>query len=182
MTYLLSLGPALSFALACNLDTLLLAAAVRGRGPHLTWIEGLILAAVTTVVTGTSLAVGKTAAALWTLGSAERLGGLVLLAVGLWCLLDALRGTAEPEETPQGNQLWAWCALAAALAVNNAAAGGAAGAAGLDVHWGMGCNFVVTLLTLVLGGKLAGRLRQSWLLPLGGLLLAGLGLWEIWMA
>ena len=179
MEGVLSLGPALSFALACNLDTLLLAAVARGKGRRMRWRQGMILAAVTTAVTGVSLAVGQMAASLWTLGSAERLGGLVLLAVGLWCLLDALRGTAEPEEAPEGQDWRAWLALSFALAVNNAAAGAAAGAAGVDLGWGMGCNFVVTLLTLVLGGRLAGRLRQSWLLPLGGVLLAGLGLWEM---
>lgn len=173
------IGPALSFTLACNLDTVLLAAVARGRGQRISLSRAMVLAAVTTLVTGLSLAVGHTAAALWQLGRAERLGGLALLAVGLWCVLDALRGGAGTEETPEEESWWGWCALAAALAVNNAAAGAAAGAMGVDTLWGMGCNFVVTLGALALGRLVGNRLGRRWLAPLGGGLLAVLGLWAV---
>ncbi len=171
--------PALSFTLACNLDTVLLAAVARSRGQRISRRQALTLAALTTLVTGLSLAVGHTAAALWQLGRAERLGGVALLAVGLWCVLDALRGGAGAEEAPVEESWWAWCALAAALGVNNAAAGAAAGAMGVDVLWGMGCNFAVTLGALALGRTAGLRLGGRWLAPLGGGLLALLGLWAV---
>lgn len=171
--------PALSFTLACNLDTVLLAALARGRGQRIGLSQGLVLAAVTTAVTGLSLAVGHMAAALWCLGRAERLGGLALVAVGLWCVLDAMRGGAGAEEAPEEESWWAWCALAAALAVNNAAAGAAAGAMGVDALWGMGCNFAVTLGALAVGRQVGSRLGRRWLAPVGGGLLALLGLWAV---
>ena len=72
-------------------------------------------------------------------------------------------------------------ALAAALAVNNAGAGMAAGAAGLSVPAAAGSNFLVTLLSLPLGRRLGG-IGGRWkalALPLSGVMLVALGAWEV---
>ena len=73
--------------------------------------------------------------------------------------------------------------LAAALAVNNAGIGVAAGVSGIAPGWAALANFLVTLAALplgrALGDKLAGRLLGKYALPLSGLLLILLGVWEM---
>ena len=72
--------------------------------------------------------------------------------------------------------------VAAALAVNNAGIGVAAGVSGIAPGWAALANFLVTLAALplgrALGDKLAGRLLGKYALPLSGALLVLLGIWE----
>ncbi len=177
MELLSAFGAAIVFSLACNLDTVLAAV---GQGARQKGTDGwaFLVAAVTTVVTFLSLLLGAAGAALLPPGLSERLGGLALTGLGLWYLLDALRGGgAEPDQSRD----WGWAHLSAALAVNNAGVGVAAGVTGLSPLLASGCNFLVTLLCLWLGGRL-GRCFSNWgrwALPASGLLLVGLGLWQL---
>jgi len=176
MDFFSGLGAGLLFALACNLDTVL-AAMGRGAGGGLGLREVLTAAGVTTAVTFLSLALGSLGGALLPGGLAERLGGLALAGLGLWYLLSALRGEqGDPEGECRG-----WLALSAALAVNNAGVGVAAGITGLSPALGAGCNFAVTVLALLLGRQLGRRLaRWSGLaLPVSGGMLVILGLWQL---
>ena len=164
------------FALACNLDTVLASVGQGARGEELTFSKALAVAGLTTVVTFLSLLLGAVGATFLPEGLAGRLGGLSLTALGLWYLLDALRGRGEAP--PQGK---GWVALSAALAVNNAGVGVAAGVTGLSPAVASGCNFLATLLALWLGGHL-GRYLADWshlALPASGLLLVLLGLWQV---
>ena len=161
------------FALACNLDTLLAAMGQGARGIPLGLRELLTAAAVTTAVTFLSLTLGAIGASFLPQGLSEKLGGLALAALGLWYLLDALRGKGEPlQEASRG-----WLALSGALAVNNAGVGIAAGVTGLSPVLASSWNFVVTLLSLQMGRRLGRRLsRWSKLaLPLSGAHLLLLG-------
>ena len=72
-----------------------------------------------------------------------------------------------------------WLALSAALAVNNAGVGVAAGVTGLSPVLASGCNFAVTILLL---GRQLGRKLSRWstlALPASGGLLVALGLWQL---
>ncbi len=172
-----ALAGAFLFALACNLDTVLAAVGQGARGGRLGLREALTAAALTTAVTFLSLELGSAGAALLPPALSERLGGVALTGLGLWYLLDALRGTeGEPEEGEKS-----WVALSAALAVNNAGVGVAAGVSGLPPLAASGCNFLVTLGALALGSLLGRRLaRWSGLaLPLSGVLLVVLGGWSL---
>lgn len=163
------------FALACNLDTVLASVGQGARGEGLGRLEVLAVAAMTTAVTFLSLMLGAAGAGFLPEGLSQRLGGLALTALGLWYLLDALRGKGEA--APQGK---GWVALSAALAVNNAGVGVAAGVTGLPPALASGCNFCVTLLALWLGRALGRRLAEwsALALPVSGLLLVLLGLWQ----
>lgn len=177
MDFFSSLGAGVLFALACNLDTVLAAVghSAEGGGPGLR--EILTVASVTTLVTFLSLVLGALGAALLPQGLSDRLGGLALAALGLWYILDALRGrTGEAEGDGRDS-----VALAAALAVNNAGVGVAAGVTGLPPLLASGCNFFVTLLALFLGRQLGRRLSRwsALALPVSGMLLVGLGLWQL---
>lgn len=183
MEILSSIGAILVFTMACNLDTILLSMGYAVRGLTVSPGGCLILAGVTTVVTWLSLALGASAGQFLPAGLADMLGGLVLLAIGLWFLLDWLRSPVEGAEPLP--PVRAWVPLAAALAVNNAGAGVAAGISGLSPLGAAVCNFGVTLLFIPLGGWLgagpAGRLLGKYALPLSGLLLVLLGCAEAFL-
>ena len=181
MEGLSGLGAAAVFAAACNLDTVLLAMGWAARGVRPGWGQRLVIAGVTTLVTWLSLVLGAQASAA---GMLPALGGLVLVAMGLWCVLDWLRAGGRGEAVPAaGGSLWDCLALAAALAVNNAGMGAAAGVSGVSPLWAAGANLACTLAALplgrALGDSLAGKLLGRFALPLSGLLLAGLGAWEL---
>ena len=189
MNWLSALTAAALFAAACNLDTVLLSAGFAARGVVLRRGYGLVIAALTTLITWLSLALGAGAAALLGGRTAQVLGGLVLAGMGAWFLLDWLRrpgpppeGAEEAEEAEAAAGLRGCVALAAALAVNNAGAGAAAGVSGISPGLAAAANLLVTLGALplgrMLGSRLAGRLLGKYALPLTGGLLILLGLWE----
>ncbi len=183
MDVLASIAAILVFTMACNLDTILLSMGYAARGLAVSRRGCLILAGVTTAVTWLSLALGAAAGRFLPAGLADMLGGLVLLGIGFWFLLDWLRAPGEAEEPPPPAR--AWVPLAAALAVNNAGAGVAAGISGLSPLWAAACNFCVTLLFIPLGAWLGGgplgRLLGKYALPLSGLLLVLLGGGEVFL-
>ena len=150
MEGLSGLGAAAVFAAACNLDTVLLAMGWAARGVRPGRGRRLIIAVGTTLVTWLSLALGARASAA---GALPVLGGLVLVGMGLWCVLDWLRAGGQGEAVPAaGSSLWDCLALAAALAVNNAGMGAAAGVSGVDPLWAAGANLVCTLAALPWAG------------------------------
>ncbi len=188
MNWLSALTAAALFAAACNLDTVLLSAGFAARGVVLRRGYGLVIAALTTLITWLSLALGAGAAALLGGRTAQVLGGLVLAGMGAWFLLDWLRRPAPPPEGAEEAEeaeaagLRGCVALAAALAVNNAGAGAAAGVSGISPGLAAAANLLATLGALplgrMLGSRLAGRLLGKYALPLTGGLLILLGLWE----
>lgn len=186
MEWFSMLAAALLFAAACNFDTVILAMGWAVRGVRPSFSHTLVIAGLTTLITWLSLALGQGAAVRMGTGFAGALGGLVLAGIGLWFVLDWLRslGTPHQEETPAaGVGLAGWIALAAALAVNNAGVGVAAGAAGVGAGWASLTNFLLTLAALplgrALGDRVAGKLLGKYALPLSGLLLVGLGIWQV---
>lgn len=174
----------LLFSMACNLDTVLLAMGYAAKGIRPPAAGSLIIAAVTTGITWVSLALGALGAELLDGGFSHLVGGLVLVGIGAWFLLDCLRrmGKADEEGNTAPPGVWAWVTLAAALAANNAGVGVAAGVSGLSPVLASGCNFAVTLLFLRLGRALGsgalGRFLGKYALPISGVLLIVLGLWE----
>lgn len=175
MEFFSALGTGLLFALACNLDTVLAAV---GQGGGLGLGKILTAAGVTTAVTFLSLILGAAGGALLPAGLAEGLGGLALTGLGLWYLLDFLRGKGEEKPDGEGR---GWMALSAALAVNNAGVGFAAGVTGLSPALASGCNFLVTIFALLLGRQL-GKSLSRWsalALPVSGVMLVALGLGQL---
>lgn len=186
MEWFSMLAAAVLFAAACNFDTVLLAMGWAVRGVRPSFFHTLVIAGLTTLITWLSLVLGRGAAGTLGRSFAGALGGLVLAGIGLWFVLDWLRslGGQPAQEAPQtGNNLLGWVALAAALAVNNAGVGVAAGASGVGPGVAAGANFVLTLAALplgrVLGDRVAGQLLGTYALPLSGLILVALGVWQV---
>ena len=184
MEILSSIGAILVFTMACNLDTILLSMGYAARGLTVSPGGCLILGGVTTVVTWLSLALGASAGQFLPAGLADMLGGLVLLAIGLWFLLDWLRSPVEGAEPLPPVRAWvplkvSPVAVSYSVKESSWGAGVAAGISGLSPLGAAVCNFGVTLLFIPLGGWLgagpAGRLLGKYALPLSGLLLVLLG-------
>lgn len=175
------------FALASNLDTLILAMAWGVRRCPLEAGGRVVIAGVTTLVTWLSLALGRAAGALFALGAANTLGALVLVVIGLWTLLDWLRklGQSGPEPADAPTGVLYCVPLAAALAVNNGGMGVAAGVAGIPPLWASGVNLAMTLALLEAGWRMglrtAGTFWNRWAVPISGGLLILLGLLEIFL-
>ena len=176
MEWLSLLLTAVLFAAACNLDTVILSMGYAVKGVRVSLSHSLIIAALTTLITWASLLLGPLP---------NLLGGLVLAGIGAWFVLDWLRRLGPAGEAEGENRaatLWGCVSLAAALAVNNAGIGVAAGVSGIAPGWAALANFLVTLAALplgrALGDKLAGRLLGKYALPLSGALLVLLGIWE----
>ena len=169
----------LLFVLACNLDTLILSFTYTLRGTALSPGPSLAVAGITSAITGLSLGIGMAAAGLLA-SAAGRLGALLLALIGLLTLLDWLRAPRGAETPPNTGSF----SLAAALAVNNAAAGLAAGVSGLPPLRCAAVNFLVTLALLWAGRRLAETTSECRLsryaLPLSGVLLMLLGAMELW--
>ena len=177
---------ALIFGAASNLDTLLLALAWGLRGTRLSPAQGAVITLVTTAVTWLALTLGRAASSLFPPDAVQPLGALVLVAMGLWVLLDWLRRPGRREaEPPRPSSALSCVPLAAAPAVNNGGIGAAAGVAGLSPLWAALVNLAVTFLCLWLGERLGRRARGSWLegfaLPASGLLLVVLGGLELFL-
>ncbi len=171
------IASAVLFALACNLDTLALAFGFGARGVRPTPEGCLTLAGITTLITALALALGQMGGALLPAVLTARGGGLILIGMGLWMLLDWHKAPDQPRAEAPGRG--GYLPLAAALALNNAGAGLAAGVGGLSPLWGGIASFSVTLLFLPLGLKLGRRLQAGRLAglapPLSGALLLILG-------
>ncbi len=177
---------ALLFALSCNLDTAALSLSYASRGVALPRGGALVIAGATTAVTTLSVLLGRAGGGLLGVipGLADALGGLVLVAIGAWFLLDALRrGSGEEEQQGRPGDLLSCAVLAGTLAVNNAGAGAAAGISGVSPLWAGVWNFLVTLAASALGSALGRRLPGKRLgrlaLPLSGALLLLLGALEL---
>lgn len=184
MEWLSLLLAAVLFAAACNLDTVILSMGYAVKGVRVSLSHSLIIAALTTLITWASLLLGA--------GAAGCSAGRCPTCWAGWCWRASGRGscwTGCAAWTRRGGgggkpaaTLWGCVSLAAALAVNNAGIGVAAGVSGhcprlggpgqLSGHPGR------PPLGRALGDKLAGRLLGKYALPLSGALLVLLGIWE----
>lgn len=164
-------------AAACNLDTLILAFSCALRGTVISFPAALAVGGITSAVTWLSLAAGRLAAGLFP-GAASGLGGAVLILMGLWTVFDGLT-PQKGAQTPCGSCV----PLAAALAVNNAGVGVAAGVSGLHPVTGALANLLVTLAFLWAGRALAeflsGKQLERYAVPLSGVLLVVLGVLQL---
>jgi len=174
-------GPVFLFSLACNLDTLVLALCFGCQGIRPGWRGCAVLSCVTTLVTALSLVLGNLGGRILPPLLAEKGGGLVLAGMGLWIILNWLHNPELPMQPSCSKK--GWLPMSAALALNNAGAGLAAGVTGLHPLWGGAANLAVTLLFLPMGLLLGFRLRSrrltSLAVPLSGLLLLLLGILEV---
>ncbi|MFR5861089.1 MAG: sporulation protein [Flavonifractor plautii] len=184
MEWLSLLLAAVLFAAACNLDTVILSMGYAVKGVRVSLSHSLIIAALTTLITWASLLLGAGAARVLSGPLPNLLGGLVLVGIGAWFVLDWLRrlgpagggGRGKPGRHPLGVRL-------PGRRPGGEQRGHRRGRRGVRYRPRLGGpgNFLVTLAALplgrALGDKLAGRLLGKYALPLRRLLVL-LGIWE----
>ena len=173
----------LLFLLAANLDTVLLAMSWSLRQRRFSQKAVFMIAAITTAATWLALVLGGWAGSLMTGLMAKKLGGALLLAIGVWMLVDGLR---EKEDQAAIPATLAECGtVALALGVNNMGMGVGAGLAGLGPGLAALCNFLITVAAMALGGWLGHQAAGTWFsrwAPLAsGILLIVLGAVEPWI-
>lgn len=174
----------LLFLLAANLDTMLLAMSWGLRRRRFSTLAVLIIAAITTAATWIALVLGVCTAGLMEAQTAKKLGGFLLIIMGIWMSIDGLR-EKEIEQTPVPATLAECSAVALALAANNMGMGVGAGLTGLAPGWAALCNFVITIAAMLLGCGLGHKAAGSWMshyAPMisGGVLIV-LGAVEPWL-
>ena len=119
MEWLSLLLAAVLFAAACNLDTVILSMGYAVKGVRVSLSHSLIIAALTTLITWPSLLLGAGASRVLSGPLPNLLGGLVLVGIGAWFVLDWLRRLGPAGEAEGENRaatLWGCVSLAAALA------------------------------------------------------------------
>ena len=171
----------LLFLAAANLDTALLAMSWSLRRRRLSRRAALVIAGVTTAATWLSLVLGGLASGWLPAAVSGRVGGGLLLAMGVWVLADGPGERAE--EPPVPVSLGESAGLALTLGANNAGMGVGAGLAGSGPSLAALCNLFLTAGALALGRWLGGRTRGTWFTrwaPVGsGVLLIVLGAVEL---
>lgn len=155
--------------LTANLDTALLAMGWSLRRRRFTLGAVVVIGLVTTAATWLALALGHWAAGCLTVLTAKKAGGALLIAMGVWMMIDALR-----EEVPEAKPMpvkWGECLmLSLTLAGNNMGLGIGAGLAGSNA-WGAAlCNCVITVLAIFLGSALGRCALRGWLYQYGAML------------
>lgn len=170
--------------LAANVDTILLAMGWTLRRRKFTLGAVGMIAVVTTAATWLALSLGGWAAHWLTVATAKKAAGALLLGMGVWTVIDALR-ERPPEETAMPVR-WGEClTLSLALAGNNMGLGLGAGLGGSDPLAAALCNCAITLLALALGGALGRRAAKGWLQQYGpvisGVVLILMGALEPWI-
>jgi len=105
MALISALVTAFFFALACNLDTVLLAAGYGARGVRIPARHALVLAAITTVVTWLSLILGDLVAAAAP-EAANMLGGLARWASGAGFCWTSSAGKRAAGRTVPSSPVW----------------------------------------------------------------------------
>lgn len=170
--------------LTANLDTVLLAMGWSLRRRRFTVGAVAVIGLVTTAATWLALTLGQWAAGWLTVLTAKKAGGALLILMGVWMMIDALR--EEPPKTTPMPVRWGECVtLSLMLAGNNMGLGLGAGLAGSNAWAAALCNCVISVLAILLGSVLGRKTTQGWLRQYGamifGAILVLLGAIEPWI-
>ena len=135
------------FALSANIDNFPIGIAYGLRGMRIGAGGNLLIACLTSLGTAAAMLLGGGLARLIPPDTANALGCMLLVLMGLWMLYrEAQGGMGAPEQPP----------AAAALMVNNMGFGVGARITGLSIVKTTACTFVCSLILLA-GGAAVGR-------------------------
>ena len=184
MEWLSLLLAAVLFAAACNLDTVILSMGYAVKGVRVSLSHSLIIAALTTLITWASLLLGAGAARVLSGPLPNLLGGLVLVGIGAWFVLDWLRRLGPAGEAEGENRAATlWGCVSPGRRPGGEQRGHRRGRRGVRYRPRLGGPGEFPghpgrpPLGRALGDKLAGRLLGKYALPLSGALLVLLGIW-----
>ena len=184
---------ALLFGVSSNTDNLVVGMSYGIKKMPIRWSENLIVALITIMGTVLSMILGKSVILFLPQKLAGILGSVIIILIGAVGLVKFFMKMKKPEEKSEEETELALqtltrteaLILGLALTLNNIGLGIGASITGLPVLSTALCSFLFSLLFLYIG-NLIGRSKIAELVgefaePLAGLLMIGLGVYEIFI-
>jgi putative sporulation protein YtaF len=196
----------LAIAVASNLDNAGVGIAYGARGISISWAANLTISLISGGATLVAGIAGHTLTYYLPQRAALLTGGVVMLLVGLWVIAEPWRRRGEPEAHPDGKQnvvqriladpaeadfdksltisIKEALVLGIALALNALAGGFDAGAAHIGVvETAVAvtvCSYILLGVSAFIGRKYAARVLGERATYVAGLILAVIGIHQIW--
>lgn len=184
---------ALLFGVSSNTDNLVVGMSYGIKKMPIRWVENLIVALITLMGTVLSMILGKSVLLFLPQKLAGVLGSVIIILIGVFGLVKFFIKMKKPEEESEEETELALqtltraeaLILGLALTLNNIGLGIGASITGLPVLSTALCSFLFSLVFLYIG-NLIGRSKIAELVgefaePLAGLLMIGLGVYEIFI-
>lgn len=192
------------FVISSNLDNFVIAVAYGVKKLKIDFISNIIFAAISCAGTFGAMSLGKVLSYFISKKVTSITGCLILIAVGLWSIIDALSKKKKedpdcpmealsynylmenPEEADKDNsgtiEYKEALLLGSALAVNNIGMGFGAGVTGLNVFVTSFFTFVVSFFAIIsgytLGQKYLSKFMGTWGGIISGLIIIFIGIYE----
>lgn len=178
------------FVLSSNLDTFVIVLAYQINRIRISYLNGLVIGAVTAVFTFAAVLGGDLISKTFFSRYSDLFGGGILILFGCYMVLKFLKERKKQDTTDSGSApssekrlpLGATLALSMALSINNIGLGIAAGIADIPAFTTAVFTFICTFLCIFLANLLGKTVLSKWVrgysLLITGILLAVLGIFE----
>lgn len=196
-----------AIGIASNIDNLGIGMSYGMRSTRVPFFSNLLIALLSVIATFLSMTAGDLVSHTLQSPVANAAGGVMIIVLGLWSIRPgAFRRPAEqaapgstegsvlslldnPEKADRNqDHILSWresISLGLALAMNCIASGFGAGISGVSPVWTSVSVGVFSLITIELGIRIGYRLADTWIgryaNAIGGILLIGIGLYEIFV-
>ncbi|WHY21711.1 manganese efflux pump [Paenibacillus sp. G2S3] len=192
--------------LASNLDNLGIGVSFGARSTRITPFSNLIIAVLSMLATYISITSGEYVSEYFSEANGNAIGGCLILFMGIWSIravykkptstetaqsaMDGIESTPLVTSNSDSGyrQVLEWQEsiwLGVALAINCIATGFGAGISGVNAAFTAISVGVFSFITVAVGLKIGNRFSKTWFGKhselIGGLLLAGIGLYEIFI-
>ncbi len=139
------------FSLSANLDNFIIGASYELSQRRITLWENFLIAIIGTIGTYLSMLLGKFIANFLPSSTANLLGAFIIIAMGLYFIIDGLRHHDEPPQPPKTISLKNTLVLGFCLTLNNFGVGVASSITGLHIDLVCTMNFIFSMVLLYLG-------------------------------
>lgn len=192
----------LLLSVSSNLDTVTVAISYGMNKIKIPWISSLLIAIISTLGTFLSMEFGSLLVDFIPANLADLIGGLMLIIIGVWFLIDFLRKNKTvklsydqdliidenfmADKDNSGDiSIKETIPLALALTINNLGVGIAASITGISILYSTICTFIVTLISIWcgswIGQGVASKLLGKYAPIISSILLIILGIYESFM-
>ncbi|MEG0295657.1 MAG: sporulation membrane protein YtaF [Clostridium sp.] len=192
----------LLLSVSSNLDTVTVAISYGMNKIKIPWISSLLIAIISTLGTFLSMEFGSLLVDFIPANLADLIGGLMLIVIGVWFLIDFLRKNKTVKSSYDQDliiyenfmvdkdnsgdiSIKETIPLALALTINNLGVGIAASITGISILYSTICTFIVTLISIWcgswIGQGVASKLLGKYAPIISSILLIILGIYESFM-
>jgi putative Mn2+ efflux pump MntP len=175
------------FSLSSNLDNFIVGVGYGIKKEIIPWFSNLLIAIITTVITGLSMMFGKYIV-IWLPASLTNLvGAVIFIAIGLWFMAnDIFRKQKESVEKHPKILNWKNAiGLGVLLSINNIGVGMLGGITGLSLFSVLTLTFLTCLILTYIGNHLGDHIVGSFIVKnsdlISGAILIILGIGSVWV-